>query len=649
VLKGLHRLGIPGNRHDQGYRYQRTMIVHEAAVSSEIGWYHEAFSSLHKEHVSLCRDGKAFFYSTEDLRKKEAEGLEVSMELREDVRKMQCSGADALIQALKEQGVDIIFGYPGGAVLPIYDALHKNPIRHVLARHEQGAIHAAEGYARVSGKTGVVIATSGPGATNLVTGIADAMLDSLPLVIFTGQVASGVIGTDAFQEADIVGITQPITKHNYQVKNVEDLPRIIKEAFYIASTGRPGPVLVDIPKNISTEMFLTNDANAEDVHLPGYQPTTSPNYLQIQKAVQALARSKKPLILAGAGVLIAKATDELKEFVERYQIPVTNTLLGLGSIAGNHKLFLGMAGMHGTYTANTAICECDVLMNIGARFDDRLTGNLAHFAPNAKVIHIDIDPAEIGKNVLTSIPIVADAKEALLELLKQSFEGPETTEWLENLSHNKINYPLNYNAEKQLGILPQQAIELIHRLTGGDAVVTTDVGQHQMWAAQYYAFNHPYNWVTSGGLGTMGFGFPAAIGAQLAKPNSKVISIVGDAGFQMTLQELSLLQELRLPVKIVILNNQCLGMVRQWQETFYEERYSHSLIQVQPDFVKLAQAYDIQGYKVETMEEAEAVFAEAFNSNEPVLIDCRVVQMENVYPMVAPGKGLNEMIGVKCE
>ena len=559
------------------------------------------------------------------------------------------NGADVLIQSLKEQGVDVIFGYPGGAVLPIYDALHRNPIRHILARHEQGAIHAAEGYARVSGKTGVVIATSGPGATNLVTGIADAMLDSLPLVVFTGQVAMSVIGTDAFQEADIIGITQPITKHNYQVKNVEDFPRIIKEAFYIASTGRPGPVVVDIPKNISTDLFASIAPQNEGVHLPGYQPTKFPNYLQIQKAAQALSAAKKPLILAGAGILAAQGTAELKEFAEQHQIPITNTLLGLGTIAGEHRLFLGMAGMHGTYTANTAICECDVLLNIGARFDDRLTGNLAHFAPNAKIIHIDIDPAEIGKNVPTAIPIVADAKEALKELLHQNFESPNTLEWLKTLSASKMEYPLDYKADKERGILPQQAIELIHRLTGGDAVVTTDVGQHQMWTAQYYRFNHPHNWVTSGGLGTMGFGFPAAIGAQLAKPDELVVSIVGDAGFQMTLQELSLLQEFRLPVKVIILNNQSLGMVRQCQETFFEERYSQSLIHVQPDFVKLANAYDIKGYKVETMEEAEAVFAEALHSNEPVLIDCRVVQMENVYPMVAPGKGLNEMIGVKAE
>ncbi|SDI48869.1 acetolactate synthase, large subunit [Planococcus glaciei] len=574
----------------------------------------------------------------------------VNLKVREETeQKLKGSGADVLIQSLKEQGVEVIFGYPGGAVLPIYDALHRNPIRHVLARHEQGAIHAAEGYARVSGKTGVVIATSGPGATNLVTGIADAMLDSLPLVVFTGQVASTVIGTDAFQEADIIGITQPITKHNYQVKSVADFPRIIKEAFYIASTGRPGPVVVDIPKNISTEMFLTDYPQNEQVNLPGYQPTTKPNYLQIQKAGQALSEAKKPLILAGAGVLAAQASEELQVFAERHKVPVTNTLLGLGSIGGDHPLFLGMAGMHGTYTANTAICECDLLINIGARFDDRLTGNLAHFAPNAKVIHIDIDPAEIGKNVPTDIPIVADAKEALQALSNQSFESPDTEAWLQRLTANRAEYPLHYKADKERGILPQQAVELIHRLTGGDAVVTTDVGQHQMWTAQYYRFNHPHNWVTSGGLGTMGFGFPAAIGAQLARSNETVVAVVGDAGFQMTLQELSLLQELRLPVKVVILNNQSLGMVRQWQETFYEERYSQSLIHVQPDFVKLAQAYDIEGYKVETMEQAEKVFAEAFASTGPVLIDCRVVQMENVYPMVAPGKGLNEMIGVKGE
>ncbi|RHW38254.1 biosynthetic-type acetolactate synthase large subunit [Lysinibacillus yapensis] len=559
------------------------------------------------------------------------------------------NGADVLIQALHDQDVDIVFGYPGGAVLHLYDAMYKNPIRHILTRHEQGAIHAAEGYARVLNKPGVVIATSGPGATNLVTGIADAMIDSIPLVIFTGQVATDVIGSDAFQEADIMGITTPITKHNYQVQDVNDIPRIVKEAFHIANSGRKGPVLIDFPKNISATIFeeaLAEAKKEEEIYLPGYQPNTKPNYLQIQKAIQAITEAKKPLVLAGAGVLFADARQELTEFVEKYKLPVINTLLGLGSIHGQHELFFGMAGMHGAAVANDAIQKSDLIINIGARFDDRLTGDTKLFAPNAKIVHIDIDPAEIGKNIPTDIPIVADAKEALKALLKKDFQGPDAAEWLDYLYAKQTDCPYWYN-EDQNEILPQQIIEMVHSITSGDAVVTTDVGQHQMWAAQYYKLNHDHQWVTSGGLGTMGFGFPAAIGAQFAKPDKKVISFVGDAGFQMTLQELALLNEFKLPVKIVIINNGALGMVRQWQELFYDCRYSQSLMPIQPDFVKLAEAYGVKGYRINTLDEAQGILEEAINSDEPVVIDARVKQLENVYPMVPAGKSLDDIVGVK--
>jgi acetolactate synthase I/II/III large subunit len=557
------------------------------------------------------------------------------------------TGADLLIDLLINEGVDTLFGYPGGAVLPIYDAIYRarGTIKHVLFRHEQGSIHAAEGYARITGKPGVVIATSGPGATNLVTGITDAMMDSLPLVIFTGQVARGVIGTDAFQEADVMAITTPITKHNYQVQDIADLPRIVKEAFHIASTGRPGPVLIDVPKDISAgELF---EIPAEGViHLPGYQPTTKPNPLQIKKLADAIAKSKKPVILAGAGILHGKASAELTAFAEKHKIPVVTTLLGLGTFPANNPLSLGMGGMHGTYAANMALYESDLLINIGARFDDRLTGNLKHFAPTAKVAHIDIDPAEIGKNVPTNIPIVSDSKEALVELINETTKSPENEEWLETLTKYKEEFPLWYKHDPN-GMSPQWLIEAIHKVTNGDAVVTTDVGQHQMWAAQYYNFEKPHRWVTSGGLGTMGFGFPAAIGAQMASPDSTVVAIVGDAGFQMTLQELSIIYEQNLPVKIIIVNNGALGMVRQWQELLHGNRISESILQTQPDFVKLAEAYHIRGLKIESQEELITKLPEIFAYDGPVLMDCRVLQQEKVFPMIAPGKGLHEMIGVK--
>ncbi|MGC2842333.1 acetolactate synthase large subunit [Bacillus velezensis] len=555
------------------------------------------------------------------------------------------NGALMLIESLKKEKVEMIFGYPGGAVLPIYDKLYQSGLVHILPRHEQGAIHAAEGYARISGKPGVVIATSGPGATNLVTGLADAMIDSLPLVVFTGQVATSVIGSDAFQEADILGITMPITKHSYQVRRPEDLPRVIKEAFHIATTGRPGPVLIDIPKDVAA--FEGEFRYDHEISLPGYQPVKEPNYLQIRKLVEAVSSAKKPVILAGAGVLHGKASEDLKNYVEQQQIPVAHTLLGLGGFPADHPLFLGMAGMHGTYTANMALYHCDLLISIGARFDDRVTGNLQHFAKSAKVAHIDIDPAEIGKIIETQIPVVGDSKIVLQELLKQNGKQGQTEEWKQQLSEWKEEYPLWYTDNREEGLKPQKLIEYIHQFTNGEAIVATDVGQHQMWAAQFYPFRKADKWVTSGGLGTMGFGLPAAIGAQLADRNATVVAILGDGGFQMTLQELDVIRQLNLPVKVVILNNECLGMVRQWQEIFYEERYSESKFSAQPDFVKLSEAYGIKGVRISSEEEAEEELKKALSSKEPAVIDVRVAKSEKVFPMIAPGKGLHEMVGVK--
>ncbi len=556
------------------------------------------------------------------------------------------TGADLFIQSLVEADVETVFGYPGGAVLPIYDALHKaqGSFQHILCRHEQGLIHAAEGYARVTGKPGVVIATSGPGATNLITGITDAMMDSLPVVVFTGQVSTAVIGSDAFQEADVIGLTTPITKHNYQVNDIKDLPRIVKEAFHIATTGRKGPVVVDIPKNIAQE--ITQEEYDTAFKLSGYQPTTKPNPLQIRRLAEQIEAAEKPLLLAGAGIHFADAADELKTFAERHHLPVANTLLGLGSFPGSHELSLGMAGMHGSYCANMAIYECDLLINIGARFDDRLTGSLQHFAPRATIAHIDIDPAEIGKNIETRIPVVSDAKEALLALLATDTKTKDRTTWLMETLTNKKENPFWFKRSDEL-ISPQWLIESIYEKTGGEAIITTDVGQHQMWAAQFYQFDQPHKWVTSGGLGTMGFGLPAAIGAQLGKPEETVIAIVGDGGFQMTMQEMAVLRQYNLPVKVVIVNNEALGMVRQWQETFYEERYSSSLMTDNPDFIKLAEGFGVKGLRVARETEVAAVMEEMLAYDGPVLVDARVQKLDKVFPMVAPGKGNHEMVGVR--
>ncbi|MBT2636315.1 MULTISPECIES: acetolactate synthase large subunit [unclassified Bacillus (in: firmicutes)] len=553
------------------------------------------------------------------------------------------SGADLLLKALEKENVEVIFGYPGGAVLPIYDKLYDSNILHVLPRHEQGGIHAAEGYARISGKPGVVIATSGPGATNIITGIADAMMDSLPLVVFTGQVATGVIGTDAFQEADILGITTPITKYNYQIRDIKDIPRIIKEAFYIATSGRPGPVVIDFPKDMAAGVSTV--PAEEEIHLPGYQPTVEPNFLQVRKLSEAVSKAKRPVILAGAGVLHAKASNLLKEYAEQQKLHVVHTLLGLGGFPAGHELFLGMAGMHGCYTANMALYNCDLLINIGARFDDRLTGNLKHFAPKATVAHIDIDPAEIGKNVPTHIPVVGDAGEALRQLLKLEGSPPLQEEWTETLAVWKEDHPYHYENSEVLK--PQKVMELLYEKTAGEAIVVTDVGQHQMWAAQYYQLQQADRWVTSGGLGTMGFGLPASIGAQLADPSACVVAVLGDGGFQMSTQELAVIAEFQLPIKIAIFNNKALGMVRQWQEIFYKERYSHSKNPVQPSFVKLAEAYGIKGFEIHSEEEAHLILDQVLHDKEPVLLDFRVDGAENVYPMIAPGKGIHEMVGVK--
>ena len=553
------------------------------------------------------------------------------------------SGSDLVLETLRDLGINTIFGYPGGAVLPLYDAIYNfKGIRHILGRHEQGCLHEAEGYAKSTGKLGVAVVTSGPGATNAITGIADAMSDSVPLLVFTGQVARAGIGKDAFQEADIVGITMPITKYNYQVRETADIPRIITEAVHIATTGRPGPVVIDLPKDVSA--LETDFIYSPEIDLPSYQPTLEPNDMQIKKILKQLSKAKKPVLLAGGGISYAEAAAELNEFAERYQIPVVTSLLGQGTIATSHPLFLGMGGMHGSFAANIAMTEADFMISIGCRFDDRLTGNPKTFAKNAKVAHIDIDPAEIGKIIAVDIPVVGDAKKALQQLLTEPIVRNNTEKWIEKVTKDK-NRVRSYDKKERV-VQPQAVIERIGELTNGDAIVVTDVGQHQMWTAQYYPYQNERQLVTSGGLGTMGFGVPAAIGAKIANPDKEVVLFVGDGGFQMTNQELAILNIYKIPIKVIMLNNHSLGMVRQWQEAFYDGRTSESVFETLPDFQLMAQAYGIKNYKFDNPETLEKDL-EVIMEDEPMFIEVDISRKEHVLPMVPAGKSNHEMLGVK--
>ena len=557
-------------------------------------------------------------------------------------------GARILLECLSRLGINEIFGYPGGAVIPIYDELYSfKEIKHYFARHEQGAVHEADGYARSTGKVGACLATSGPGATNLVTGIMTAHMDSILLLVITGQVSSSLLGKDAFQESDIVGITVPITKNNYLVQDIKDLPRILKEAYYIASTGRPGPVLVDIPRDIQLQEIPYDEFNKiyeNHFSLEGYNPVYEGHKGQIKTAIKMIKDSKKPLIIAGAGILKAYAYEELKEFVEKTNIPVAMTLLGLGSFPGNHELALGMIGMHGTTYANYAANEADLIIAAGMRFDDRVTGNPQKFVPNAKIIHIDIDPAEIGKNKLIDVPIVGDLKNVLTDLNEKA---PKVSydEWLKQIKKWKKEYSLIYRKTEDDILIPQEILSEIDKITKGNVIVATDVGQHQMWAAQYLTFNNPYSILTSGGAGTMGFGLPAAIGAQVANPNKKVLAVVGDGGFQMTFQELMLIKEYNLPVKIFIINNSYLGMVRQWQELFHEKRYSSVDLSYNPDFIKIGEAYGIKSIQLTNKKDLKKHLKKILESDEAVLVECIVEKEENVYPMIPAGKDVSCIVG----
>jgi acetolactate synthase I/II/III large subunit len=552
------------------------------------------------------------------------------------------------MESLKQEGVDTVFGYPGGAVVGIYDTLRRygEEIRHILVRHEQGAVHAADGYARSSGKVGVCIVTSGPGATNTVTGIATAFMDSVPLVVFTGQVPTMLIGNDAFQEADIVGITRSCTKHNYLVKDVKDLAMTIKQAFHLARTGRPGPILVDLPKDVMADS--TDFSYPTKMKMRSYNPTYEGHPGQIKRALKAIARAQKPLIYAGGGVILANASQELQALVRKFHIPVTTTLMGLGAFPGTDPLFLGMVGMHGTFQANMAITNCDVLVAIGARFDDRVTGRIESFSPNSKKIHIDIDPTSISKNVKVEIPIVGDAKNVLQKMLEyaeaepvqnwEKMHGP----WRKRIAEWDSTSPLTYKEGPM--IKPQFVIRKIDEITQGEAIITTEVGQNQMWTAQFFKFTRPRSLITSGGLGTMGFGLPAALGAQVAFPGRTVIDIAGDGSIQMNIQELATAVQYNLPVKVAILNNNCLGMVRQWQQLFCDQRYHQTIFEVTPDFVKLAEAYGAVGLRATRPEEVEPVIRQALAISKPVIMEFLVDREECVYPMVPAGAALTEML-----
>ncbi|AVQ25834.1 biosynthetic-type acetolactate synthase large subunit [Fusobacterium periodonticum] len=557
-------------------------------------------------------------------------------------------GARILLECLSRLGIKEIFGYPGGAVIPIYDELYSfKDIKHYFARHEQGAVHEADGYARSTGKVGVCLATSGPGATNLVTGIMTAHMDSIPLLAITGQVTSTLLGKDAFQESDIVGITVPITKNNYLVQDIRELPRILKEAYYIASTGRPGPVLVDIPRDIQLEEIPYDEFKKlyeQEFELEGYNPVYEGHKGQIKTAIKMIKDSKKPLIIAGAGILKGHAYDELKEFVDKTNIPVAMTLLGLGSFPGDHELALGMIGMHGTTYANYAANEADLVIAAGMRFDDRVTGNPLKFLPNANIIHIDIDPAEIGKNKLIDVPIVGDLKNVLAEL-NRKIPKLSHTKWLDEVAKLKKKYSLTFRKTEDDVLIPQEILFEINKLTKGEVIVATDVGQHQMWSAQFIKFNNPYSILTSGGAGTMGFGLPAAIGAQVANPDKKVLAIVGDGGFQMTFQELMMVKEYNLPVKIFIINNSYLGMVRQWQELFNDRRYSSVDLSYNPDFIKIGEAYGIKSIQLKTKKDLKKHLKKILESDEAVLVECIVEKEENVYPMIPAGKDVSCIVG----